>query len=119
MPLVVLFVFWVVGGVLMVVWVGALFLAGRRCPATRWLANAHRRMASDGARPAAAGAVRPARRAAAAATVRRVATDPMTWRDLGWMLVAMTLGFVISLIVVVLLLGGRHLSGSGTTRSAR
>ena len=45
-PLIVLFVFWVVGGVLMVVWVGALFLAAA-IPATRWLANAHRRMAAD------------------------------------------------------------------------
>jgi signal transduction histidine kinase len=33
-----------------------------------------------------------------------VATDPMTWRDLGWMLIAMTFGFVVSLVVVVLLL---------------
>ena len=45
-PLVVLFVFWLVGGVLMVVWVGALFLA-ITIPATRWLANGHRRMAAD------------------------------------------------------------------------
>ena len=36
--------------------------------------------------------------------LRTVATDPMTWRDLGWMLMAMTIGFVISLVVVVLLL---------------
>jgi signal transduction histidine kinase len=36
--------------------------------------------------------------------LRAVATDPMTWRDLGWMLMAMTVGFVISLVVVVLLL---------------
>ena len=45
-PIVVLFVFWVVGGVLMVIWVGGLLLA-LAIPATRWLANAHRRMAAD------------------------------------------------------------------------
>jgi signal transduction histidine kinase len=36
--------------------------------------------------------------------LRQVATDPMTWRDLGWMLMAITVGFVISLIATVLLL---------------
>ena len=41
--------------------------------------------------------------------LRTVATDPMTWRDLGWMLMAITVGFVISLLVVVLLLRDRHL----------
>ena len=30
--------------------------------------------------------------------------DPMTWRDLGWLLWAITLGWVISLLVVVLML---------------
>ncbi len=103
-PLVVLFTFWVVGGVLMIVWVGALFLAVA-VPATRWLANGHRRMAArvlDRTLPApyVPLAGRPALN-----RLRVVATDPMTWRDLGWMLVAMTLGFVISLTVVVLLLG--------------
>jgi signal transduction histidine kinase len=37
--------------------------------------------------------------------LRLVATDPMTWRDLAWMLVAMTFGIVVSLVVVVLALG--------------
>jgi signal transduction histidine kinase len=102
-PLIVLFTFWIVGGVLMVVWVGALFLAAA-IPATRWLANAHRRMASD-----VLGTPLPAPYAALSGLsmlgrLRAVATDPMTWRDLGWMLMAMTVGFVISLVVVVLLL---------------
>jgi signal transduction histidine kinase len=87
----------------MVVWVGALFLAAA-IPATRWLANAHRRMASD-----VLGTPLPAPYAALSGLsmlgrLRAVATDPMTWRDLGWMLMAMTVGFVISLVVVVLLL---------------
>ena len=103
-PLVVLFTFWVVGGVLMVVWVGALLLAVA-VPATRWLANGHRRMAS-----AVLGQTLPAPYVPLAGRpvinrLRVVATDPMTWRDLGWTLMAMTVGFVISLTVVVLLLG--------------
>jgi signal transduction histidine kinase len=102
-PLIVLFVFWVVGGVLMIVWVGALFLAVT-IPATRWLANAHRRMAGD-----ALGTPLPAPYASTEGLkplprLRVVATDPMTWRDLGWMLMAMTVGFVISLVALVLLL---------------
>ena len=46
-PLVVLFVFWVVGGVLMVVWVGALFLARRDPGDPRGWPTRHRRMAAD------------------------------------------------------------------------
>ncbi len=103
-PLVVLFAFWVVGGVLMIVWVGALLLA-IAVPTTRWLANGHRRMAATVlGRPLPAPYVPLAGRPPLN-RLRAVATDPMTWRDLGWMLVAMTLGFVISLTVVVLLLG--------------
>lgn len=102
-PLVVLFVLWVVGGVLMVVWVGALLLAPA-IPATRWLADRHRRMAAS-----VLGMPLPAPYAPLAGRgpldrLRTVALDPMTWRDLGWMLMAMTVGFVISLLVVVLLL---------------
>jgi signal transduction histidine kinase len=102
-PLIVLFVFWVVGGVLMVVWVGALFLAVA-VPATRGLANAHRRMAADvlgtplPAPYASLSGLPPLKR------LRTVATDPMTWRDLAWTLMAITIGFVISLVAVVLLL---------------
>ena len=34
----------------------------------------------------------------------RWASDPMTWRDLVWLLVSTTVGFVLSLLVVVLFL---------------
>jgi signal transduction histidine kinase len=103
-PLIVLFVLWVVGGVLMVVWVGAVFLA-IAIPTTRWLANGHRRMAAD-----VLGRNLPAPYVALEGRpipnrLRVVATDPMTWRDLGWMLVAITFGIVISLVTVVLALG--------------
>ncbi len=103
-PLVLLFVMWVVGGVLMVVWVGGLLLAVA-IPATRALANAHRRMAS---RVLAGPVPTPYASLAGYSPLNRlrvVATDPMTWRDLGWMLMAMTVGFAVSLVTVVLLLG--------------
>ncbi|NYJ02003.1 signal transduction histidine kinase [Nocardioides thalensis] len=103
-PLIVLFVFWVVGGVLMILWVGALFLAVA-IPATRALANGHRRMAATVLERELPAPYVPLAGLAPLARLRAVATDPMTWRDLGWMLVAMTLGFVVSLVVVVLLLG--------------
>lgn len=103
-PLIVLFTFWVVGGVLMVVWVGALLLAVA-VPSTRALANGHRRMAAGVlGRPVPAPYVPLAGRSALG-RLKVVATDPMTWRDLAWMVVAMTVGFLISLLVVVLLLG--------------
>ncbi len=103
-PLVVLFVLWVVGGVLMVIWVGAPLLAVA-IPATRWLANAHRRTASS-----VLGVPMPAPYARLEGLpvlqkLQTVATDPLTWRDLAWMLLAMTFGFVVSLVVVVLFLG--------------
>jgi signal transduction histidine kinase len=102
-PLVVLFVFWVVGGVLMVVWVGALFLFAA-IPATRLLANAHRRMAGKVLGTPLPAPYAPTKGLGVLGRLRVVATDPMTWRDLGWMLVAITAGFVISLVAVVLLL---------------
>lgn len=103
-PLIVLFVFWVVGGVLMIVWVGALLLA-IAVPATRALANGHRRMAAGVLGRELPAPYVPLAGLSPLARLRAVATDPMTWRDLGWVLVAMTLGFVVSLTVVVLLLG--------------
>ncbi|MDZ5620754.1 sensor domain-containing protein [Nocardioides sp. HM23] len=103
-PLVVLFALWVVGGVLMIVWVGALLLAVA-IPSTRWLANGHRRMAASVLGQTLPAPYVPLKGRPVLNRLRAVATDPMTWRDLGWMLVAMTLGFVVSLIVVALLLG--------------
>lgn len=102
-PVLLLFVLWVVGGVLMIVWIGALLLAAV-VPATRAIANLHRRMAGD-----VLGTPLPAPYASVAglgpvARLRAVALDPMTWRDLGWSLMAVTVGFAISLLVVVLLI---------------
>ena len=102
-PAVLLFAFWVVGGVLMVVWVGALFLAVA-IPATRGLANAHRRMAAEVLGTPLPAPYAPLHGLSVVKKLQTVALDPMTWRDLGWLLTTMTVGFVISLVVVVLLL---------------
>ena len=102
-PVVLLFVLWVVGGVLMIVWVGALLLAVA-VPATRALANAHRRMAGRVLGHPLPAPYTPLQGLGPVERMRAVALDPMTWRDLGWMLMAMTVGFAISLLVVVLLI---------------
>lgn len=101
-PVVLLFVIWVVGGVLMIVWAGALLLTAA-VPVTRAIANLHRRMAGR-----VLGMPLPAPYSSLEglgpiARLRVVALDPMTWRDLGWTLMAMTAGFTISLLVVLLL----------------
>jgi signal transduction histidine kinase len=96
-------VFWVVGGLLMVVWVGALFLAVA-IPVTRWIANGHRRMAADVLGVEMPSPYAPLTGKSVLGRLRTVATDPATWRDLGWQLMAITVGFVISFLTVLLLL---------------
>ena len=102
-PVVLLFVFWVVGGVLMIVWIGGLFLAVA-IPATRALANAHRRMAAEVLGTPLTAPYAPLEGLSPVKKIQTVALDPMTWRDLGWLLMAMTVGFVVSIVAVVLLL---------------
>ncbi|GAA1768062.1 sensor domain-containing protein [Nocardioides hankookensis] len=98
-----LFIVWVVGGVLAVLWVGLVILVAA-IPATRAIANVHRRMAArtlgspvpDPYRPAPGGFF---------TRLRAYAVDPMTWRDLVWMPVAFVASFTINLVVVILALG--------------
>ena len=101
-PAVLLVVVSVVGGALALIWVGIPLLLVA-IPATRWLADRHRRMAGRVLGTAIPEQYRPAQRG----PVQRVlgwARDPMTWRDLGWLLWTVTFGFVLSLLVVLLLL---------------
>ncbi|WP_162529900.1 sensor histidine kinase [Nocardioides caldifontis] len=101
-PLIVLLVLWILGAALVLVWAGLAILAVA-VPATRWLVGVHRRMAGrvlgtplpEPYAPVPPGPL---------AWVRPVVSDPMTWRDLGWILVATTLGFAVSLLVILLLL---------------
>ncbi|WP_228387819.1 MULTISPECIES: sensor histidine kinase [unclassified Nocardioides] len=100
-PAVLLVVASVLGGVLALLWIGIPVLLVA-IPATRWLADRHRRMAERVLGTAIPEQYRPAERG----PVPRVlgwARDPMTWRDLGWLLWTATFGFALSLLVVLLL----------------
>ncbi len=104
-PALVLFVLAAVGGVLVIVWVGIglLFVA---IPALRWIADRHRAMASRVLGTPLSSAYRetPAGHQGPLGRVTGWAADPMTWRDLAWALMTMTIGFALSLLTVVLLL---------------
>ena len=102
-PVVLTFVLVTVSAVLVVVWLGVLLLAGL-LPAMRGLVGIHRWIASRllGAplpapyRPLPGGLLR---------DLNTRATDPLTWREILWMLWAMTFGFAVSLLALVLFLG--------------
>jgi signal transduction histidine kinase len=103
-PTLVFFVLTVVGGVVAIAWVGLLLLVVS-VPASRWIADRHRAFAARTLgvdvpverRPVPEGTHLIAR-------VTTWARDPMTWRELGWALVSVTAGFVLSLLTVLLLL---------------
>jgi len=103
-PLLVLFVLTVAGGVLMVVWVLGFAILVVVVPLTRWLATRHRLMAADVLGSPLPDPYRPRPPGGALARLRGWATDPMTWRDLAWILWTASFGFVLSLLVVLLLL---------------
>lgn len=102
--LIVLLVLWIVGGVLVVVWIGLGILTGCLV-ATRWIANLHREMAARTLGEPIPVPYRPLPPSGFFDKARVVLADPMTWRDLAWVLVAPVVGIVVSLIVVILLLG--------------
>lgn len=97
-----LFTLTVVSGVLVIAWVGLPLLMGL-LPVNRAVAEHHRRMASATLggpvlAPYAPLAGRPLD------DLRIRAKDPVTWRDLIWMLWAMSGGLALSLTVVVVFL---------------
>jgi signal transduction histidine kinase len=97
-------VLWLVGGVLVVVWIGLGILAGV-LPATRWIANRHRSMAARTLGTPVPVPYRPLPAGGFFTKARTVLADPMTWRDVGWLFLAPIVGVVVSLLVIVLLLG--------------
>ncbi len=101
--MIVMFVLWVVGGVLVVVWVGIGLLAAL-LPATRWIANLHRTMAARTLGTPVPVPYRPLPPGGLLPKARTVLADPMTWRDLAWLLIGSVVGLVVSLLVLVLLL---------------
>lgn len=73
-------------------------------PALRWIADRHRSMAADTLGHPVPGE----RRAAGPPGLRRLstwATDPMSWREVAWVLVSATVGLAVSTLVVALSLG--------------
>ena len=101
-PALLVLIFLIVGGVLAIIMVGLLFLLVA-VPSCRWIANEHRRMAAN-----VLGTPIPDQyRSTEPGVVGKItgwALDPMTWRDLAWLVVACTVGFAVSLIAVLLLI---------------
>ncbi|WP_182378551.1 sensor domain-containing protein [Nocardioides sp. WS12] len=100
---IVTFVLVTVSAVLTIVWVGVVLLIGV-LPLMRGLVGWHRTMSGRilGAPVTAPYSPLPG---GVIANLKTRAADPMTWRDLFWMLWAMTFGFVASLLALVLFLG--------------
>ncbi|MBM6403571.1 sensor domain-containing protein [Phycicoccus sp. CSK15P-2] len=101
-PVILLFVLTVVGGLLVVVWVGMPMLMGL-LPGVRAAAESHRRLAAR----TLGGPVPASYRPLAGDPLRDLrirAADPATWRDLLWLVWAATGGLVLSLAVVVVFL---------------
>ena len=102
-PLLLGLVLFVVGGLLVVVWIGIVFVIAA-VPLIRVLANRQRHMAGRILGMELPPPYRPTPVGGPLVQLRAMVADPMTWRDLVWILWAITLGWAISLIVVVLLL---------------
>jgi len=102
-PLLVGLVLFVVGGLLVVVWVGVLLVVAA-IPLIRTIANRQRHIAGQVLGVDLPSPYKPMPGGGPLVQLRSVLTDPMTWRDLVWILWAITFGWTISLIVVVLLL---------------
>lgn len=102
-PTLVVFVLVAVGGLLAVITIGLPLLL-LTVPALRWIAEQHRSMATrilDHELPAEylpTEGLSPVRR------VQTWAVDPMTWRDLLWILMSLTAGFALALMTVLMLL---------------
>ncbi|MGA8246695.1 MAG: sensor domain-containing protein [Nocardioides sp.] len=96
-----LFILNAIAGTLVVVVVGIPLLL-LTLPASRGLADLHRRMAAD---VLGSPVPSPYRLVADAGPMQRLriwAADPMTWRDEAWLLLALPLALTLSLVVLVL-----------------
>jgi len=103
-PLILGLVLFVVGGLLVLVWVGILFVAAA-VPLIRVIANRQRHIAGRVLGVELPTPYRPLPEHGPIVRLIAVLTDPMTWRDLLWIVWAIGFGWAISLLVVVLLLG--------------
>lgn len=103
-PLAVLVVLIVAGGVLAIVWVGIAMVI-LSIPALRALANRQRRVTGRVLGTDVPPPYLPPPHGGPLVRFRAMVADPMSWRDLVWALWAISLGFVVSLLVPVLLIG--------------
>ncbi|SFB41873.1 Signal transduction histidine kinase [Nocardioides alpinus] len=101
-PSIVAVVLVAVGGLLALVTIGVpILLLG--LPALRWIADRHRSMAARTLGHDVPADYLPTEGLSTLARVRTWAVDPMTWRDLLWVLVSLTVGFALALVTVLLL----------------
>ena len=91
-----------VSGVLAIVTIGVPVLLVT-LPVLRWVADRHRSMAARTLGHPVPAYHLPVEGQSALRRILTWARDPMTWRELGWALVAAPVGFVISLATVLLL----------------
>jgi signal transduction histidine kinase len=101
-PLLLVFVVNLVGSVLVVVWVGIPMLLGGIW-LLRKLAQRQRRISARVLGTTVASPYRPAPGGGPLVLMRGYAADPTSWRDVIWLLWAVTFGWVLSLVVVLLL----------------
>jgi signal transduction histidine kinase len=71
-------------------------------PVTRWVVNLHRRFAADVLGSPVPPPYRSTEGAGRLQRLRIMASDPMSWRDLAWLLVALPLALTTSLVVLIL-----------------
>ena len=101
-PALVLFVLNAVFGALTVIAVGVPVLL-LTIPATRWIADRHRSMAGRVLGTPIPPQYRPSRDGGIIHRLAGWAADPMTWRDMAWVVAACTVGFALALTAVLLL----------------
>ncbi|WP_162602253.1 sensor histidine kinase [Nocardioides daejeonensis] len=92
----------IVAGALAVITVGIPLLLVT-LPVLRWSADLHRRMAAATLGHPVPEDRLPTAGLGAMARIRTWAMDPMTWREVAWALVGVPVGFVLSLLTLVLL----------------
>jgi signal transduction histidine kinase len=102
-PALLFFILTAVGGTLALIVVGIPFVLVS-LPATRWLANLHRKMAGRILGTPLPPPYRPTPAGGPVVKLRAWAADPMTWRDQAWILFTISIGFVLSFLVVLLFL---------------
>jgi signal transduction histidine kinase len=102
-PLLIALVLTLVGGVLVLVWIGIPLLLGGVW-SLRMLAQRQRRIAARVLGTTYVSPYRPVPQGGPLVQLRAFAADPTSWRDVIWLLWAITFGWVLSLVVLVLLL---------------